>query len=375
MDEEGKKPESVSAVTVFGWTVFAFALFAGGVILDNQFPGIFTFEFWEARQISEDGTERVSRDPSAVVRNIGLLGISVVALALGIWRSKIAERQAGTANDQFEAANKQFVESQRGQSLDRLERGAELLGKQTEIERIAGLNLLTAAYVPNDFSQATIVGQLLLNFVTGKLPEMSDKEPNADIPTDVRAALAILHGVNAAKFADSPGGTGLRNVDIHGYNFENITFFDVEFSGVQFQRCFCFNARIINCDMSLFRFDHGSLDKCDLTGTVFTGFGFLKSGIVELNISGTAFALDKLPQEFLENSWCWDDDLPKAGLDRDDLIAMRIFDSIHFDSYGTNNRFGYPASGEITGEAKVGIIEAHLAVRQNTHDDTPDAGQ
>ena len=62
---------------------------------------------------------------SAMIRNYGLIAGGVIAAALAVWRSRVAERQAATA--------------ERGLLNDRFQKGAEMLGSKVLPVRIGGI--------------------------------------------------------------------------------------------------------------------------------------------------------------------------------------------------------------------------------------------
>ena len=77
--------------------------------------------FWEWLSASESG--------STTIRNLGLVIAAVVALPLAIWRSKVAERQANTA--QQDLLN------------ERYQKGAEMLGSDLLAVRLGGIYALS----------------------------------------------------------------------------------------------------------------------------------------------------------------------------------------------------------------------------------------
>ncbi|MEJ6672718.1 MAG: hypothetical protein QNL57_03590 [Alphaproteobacteria bacterium] len=62
---------------------------------------------------------------SSILRNLSLLGVSVIGLPLAIWRSFIAHKQAKT--------------SESGLQNDRYQKGAEMLGNKSLATRLGGI--------------------------------------------------------------------------------------------------------------------------------------------------------------------------------------------------------------------------------------------
>ena len=102
-----------------------------------------TFEYW---------TELGGRgpDPSAVVRNVGLLTGGIIAAGLAIWRSSIAERQ---------------VEVSERRSLDeQFQRATEMLGHELEPVQIGGIASLQFLAHNHFFIYGTRVHGILYQF-------------------------------------------------------------------------------------------------------------------------------------------------------------------------------------------------------------------
>ena len=104
---------------------------------------VFSIVFWDWL----DGTE----SGSATVRNLGLLVVAIIGLPLAIWRSRVAERQADTA--------------QRGLLNERYQVGAQMLGSDLLPVRLGGIYALArlAREHPRDYH--TQIMNLLCSFV------------------------------------------------------------------------------------------------------------------------------------------------------------------------------------------------------------------
>ena len=99
---------------------------------------IFSILFWDSWRGEESG--------STAIRNLVLVIAAIVALPLAIWRSKVAERQAATAQHQSEIA-------QRGLLNERYQKGAEMLGSELLAVRLGGIYALDrlGAECPSDY--------------------------------------------------------------------------------------------------------------------------------------------------------------------------------------------------------------------------------
>ena len=93
-------------------------------------------------------------DPSAVVRNVGLLAGGIIAVGLAIWRSSIAERQ---------------VEVSERRSLDeQFQRATEMLGHELEPVQIGGIASLRFLGHHHFFIYGTRVHGILYQFAKGQ---------------------------------------------------------------------------------------------------------------------------------------------------------------------------------------------------------------
>ena len=109
------------------------------------------------------------QDRSATIRNVGLVVAAPVALVLAVWRSIIAQEQAGIAQEQVETARR----SLRG---ERFQKAAEMLVSDflpTRLGGIHGLCQLARDY-PKEFHIQVIL--LLAAFVRYPPPEYRRKD-------------------------------------------------------------------------------------------------------------------------------------------------------------------------------------------------------
>ena len=87
--------------------------------------------FWDWLQTGPDGP----KSGSTTVRNLGLVIGGVAAILLAVWRSRVAERQAGAAQSQSDTAQQSLLH-------ERYQRGAEMLGSKVLTVRLGGIYAL-----------------------------------------------------------------------------------------------------------------------------------------------------------------------------------------------------------------------------------------
>ena len=129
---------------------------------------IFSILFWDAWRGEESG--------STAIRNLLLVIAAIVALPLAIWRSKVAERQAETA--------------QRGLLNERYQRGAEMLGSKVLQVRLGGIYALgcLAREHPRDYHRQIM--NLLCAFVRN--PPGENNQDIHKVREDVHAVLPLI---------------------------------------------------------------------------------------------------------------------------------------------------------------------------------------
>ena len=106
---------------------------------------LLTWVYWDWLRAGESG--------STTIRNVGLLIGAIIAMVLAVWRSRVAGRQAATA--------------ERGLLNDRFQKGAEMLGSDVLAVRIGGIYGLTHLAREHPHQYHVQVMRLFCSFVRG----------------------------------------------------------------------------------------------------------------------------------------------------------------------------------------------------------------
>ena len=209
---------------------------------------------------------------SATIRNIFLAAAALIALPLAIWRSTVAGRQADTAQQQSEIA-------QRGLLNERYQKGAEMLGSRVLPVRLGGIYALQSLASENPEQYHIQIMRLFCAFVRnldgvqdGSLTPAIEigsggEEKGNDQPPrmreDVQAVMEAIGG------RDELGGGYLEKEDSVELYFgeANLSFL-----------------RLDNADLS-----NASFSKANLSGTSFSKANLSGAKLWKTSLSGATF--------------------------------------------------------------------------------------
>ena len=212
---------------------------------------------------------------STTIRNIGLLIAAAIAMVLAVWRSRVAGRQAATA--------------ERGLLNDRFQKGAEMLGSEVLAVRIGGIYGLLHLAGEHPQQYHVQVMRLFCSFAR-------DTSPSGILNEDAKA---VMDAIGARRERDlrlerdaeywlNLSGANLQYANLQGANLSssdlptvqddvwpNRTFTDL--SGAHF-----FDA---NLELAI-------LKKADLSGAYLFGANLSGVDFTGTNLSGARLSLD-----------------------------------------------------------------------------------
>ena len=122
-----------------------------------------TFQHWDWLSDGESG--------STTLRNLGLMVAGVIALLFAYWRSRVAERQANTA--------------QQGLLNDRYQKGAEMLGNEVLAVRLGGIYALQRLAEEHPEQYHIQILRLLCAFVRDSTKRLSTTTKLASTKTEL----------------------------------------------------------------------------------------------------------------------------------------------------------------------------------------------
>ena len=191
---------------------------------------------------------------SATVRNLGLVIGGVIAVLLALWRSRVAERQADTA--------------QRGLLNERYQKGAEMLGSPTLSVRLGGIYALQRLAQEHPAEYHVQILRLFCAFVRNP-PTRKDGEDGQEaaeettplirtLREDVQAVMGaigtrrkkhlILEG--DARFTLDLHGSNLSDAILIGANLFGAILMDTNLSGARLMGALLSDALLHEADLS-----------------------------------------------------------------------------------------------------------------------------
>ena len=203
-----------------------------GVVVAVATSGLFSWVFWEDLRGENESL-------STTIRNLGLIIGGVIAIILAVWRSRVAERQAGTAQAQADIAQQSLLN-------ERYQRGAEMLGSPVLPVRLGGIFALRRLAEEHPEQYHIQIVELFCAFVRNPT-EDSSVYMQGRLREDIQAVLTSigrrggacltierkgdfkldLHGANLS-FAQL-SGLNLARADLSYAKLDHASFFDMPF--------------------------------------------------------------------------------------------------------------------------------------------------
>ena len=250
---------------------------------------VLTLEYWDWLRAGETG--------STTIRNIGLLIGAIIAMVLAVWRSRVAGRQAATA--------------ERGLLNERYQKGAEMLGSEVLSVRLGGIYALNRLAQEHPEEHHLQIMELFCAFVRhpardekrGALLTLTIKRlPRQDVNVVMKAIgtrndaqLALerqeehnldLHGANLSMQVLGDlnlsgarlGGANLSGASLFKTNLSNkADLFEANLSGARLPGTILSDASLVGADLSNIK---------DCYGADFSNANFYNSNLTDANLSG-----------------------------------------------------------------------------------------
>ncbi len=215
---------------------------------------VLSWVFWDWLREGESG--------SSTVRSVGLIIGAVVAMVLAVWRSRVAGRQAATAES--------------GLLNDRFQKGAEMLGSEVLAVRIGGIYGLLHLAGEHPQQYHVQVMRLFCSFVRGGTAGgMLNEDAKAVMGAIGARRESHLRLERDAEYWLNLSGAKLQNANLQGTNLSSLDLPTVQ-DGVWPNRTFTdlSGAHFYDANLELAILKNADLSGAYLLGTKLSGVDF-----------------------------------------------------------------------------------------------------
>lgn len=210
---------------------------------------------------------------STTIRNIALVAAGPIALALALWRSLVADRQAKTAQQVL--------------SNERYQKGAEMLGSEVLSVRLGGIYALQCLAEEHPEKYHVQIMRLFCAFV--RLPTRDQSLETGQVEIEPGTLLGIRQDVEAvmeAINARSDSRVGLERkagfrLDLRGAELPGAQLLNADFSNAFFH-----HANLSGSDVADTNLSDAFLSYADLSGAIFSNVSCTRAHLVSANLSG-----------------------------------------------------------------------------------------
>ena len=330
---------------------------------------------------------------STTIRNVALIVAGAIALALALWRSRVADRQANTAL----------------QSLlnERYQKGAEMLGSEVLSVRLGGVYALQSLAQEHPEQYHVQIMRLFCAFVrcpTGDPYLKSEREVNRQdelmgIRQDVEAVLQAICSRSESLIAIERNANfrlDLRGADLHGaqlldadlskamlhhsnlsrVNFANTDLSDSFLSYADLSQALFHDVKFSRTHLWFADLSGALLQDADLAGVDFSNAKLHGTNLGRANLSGANFQYALATKAWFESANLsraifLRGDLSGAKLMKADLTDARFLDAnLNEANISDANLSGVEFSNEGIQPAK-GLTQAQLDEAQSNSNDPP----
>ena len=278
------------------WKILLILLLVVGIVFAIADGGA----IWEWLQ---EGDSRESN--GVTLRNVGLVIAAVIALPLAIWRSRVAQRQAATA--------------ERGLLNERYQKGAEMLGSEVLAVRLGGIYALQR--LAEEYSELYHIQIMRLFCVFARQTTESEEDTGTEpiIREDVQAVMDAIgfRGKKGISLEEKPplgerfridlSGADLRKYCLSRMNLAHAIMYKTNLSNAQLE-----GANLKQVLLGAANLSNAKLYEADLTG----------ANLFNADLSGANLARANLKQVRLVAA-----NLSNARLDVADLTGAELLDA------------------------------------------------
>ena len=287
--------------------------------------------YWKDLRGSQDSL-------GTTIRTVALVIGGVIAAILAMWRSRVAERQATTA--------------QRGLLNERYQKGAEMLGNEVLAVRLAGIYALQRLAEEHSEQYHVQVMRLLCAFARHPTRQMQSEAPVQDemavrksdptpfdepqeIREDVQAVMAAI-GYRRGEAILLEKHSQFK-LDLRGADIRNARLNKANLAGADFTNANLRQAHLVSADLSNAVLRHADLS-CEVEGTpmmfktLLDGASLCGANLMYANLSGARFQGARLCHSDLFETDLSDTFLYQAKLISADIGLANLTGAILIDA-------------------------------------------
>ena len=210
---------------------------------------------------------------STTIRNIALVAAGPIALALAVWRSLVADRQAQTARQVL--------------LNERYQKGAEMLGSEVLSVRLGAIYAMERLAEEHPEQYHVQILRLFCAFMRLPTKDQSLESAQADIEPgtllgmrpDVAAVMEAISSRSALR-VELERKAGFR-LDLRGAELPLAQLLNADFANAFLQHANLSHTNISGTDLS-----DAFLDYADLSGAMFSNVSFTRTRLLSANLSG-----------------------------------------------------------------------------------------
>ena len=218
---------------------------------------------------------------SGTIRNVGLVVAAVIAMRLAMWRSRVAERQAGTA--------------QSGLLNERYQKGAEMLGSEILSVRLGGIYALQRLAEDHPEEYHVQIMRLFCAFTRHPTQDNSvvlspayfeatriHEDWQFNLRLDVQAIMEAIAKRRAStiahektdRFITDFRSADLRQLLLEDMHLSDLYIIDADLSGASFSLCEIYDVEFSGANLSPARFAGAHIENVNWEGCSMIGVSF-----------------------------------------------------------------------------------------------------
>ena len=256
---------------------------------------------------------------STTIRNLGLLIAATIGLPLAIWRSKVAERQAKTAQRQSDIAQLRLLD-------ERCQRGTDMLRSKTLSDRLGGIDVLArlAREYPGDYHMQIM--SLFCAFVRHPVAGEAGNDRQLLAREDVQAVMTAVRERSKSQIK-------IDKEEEYRLNLFRAELVGVNLAGTDLVGAYLMEVKLNNAVLTEAKLNRAYLMEADLRGATLHGADLIEVKLNNADLVGADLLMVHLISANLTGANLTSADLTSANLTGAKLVGAKLADA---DLFGAN---------------------------------------